>query len=126
MFGFGGPLGTQLPDPAGNGTGGGPGLGGNNSSGQSSSGGSPSLSDIRAKRDIASVAVLPSGLHLYRFRYRWSDQEYVGVMAQEVRRVRPDAVSVGADGYLRVNYSRLGLRLVTWSEWVRNGRSSSL
>ena len=66
-------------------------------------------SDIRLKRDIKQVARLDNGLALYRYRYKWSDQVYVGVMAQEVLLVRPDAVVRGADGYLRVDYSRLGL-----------------
>ena len=51
-------------------------------------------------------------------RYLWSDTFYVGVMAQEVERVVPDAVVHGPDGYLRVNYARLGLRFMTWDEWL--------
>jgi hypothetical protein len=43
---------------------------------------------------------------------------YVGVMAQEVAAIAPAAVIQGADGYLRVDYDRLGLRLVTWDEWA--------
>ena len=39
-------------------------------------------------------------------------------MAQEVAAVKPDAVSRGADGYLRVDYARLGLRLQTWEQWA--------
>jgi len=38
-------------------------------------------------------------------------------MAQEVATVAPAAVLIGADGYLRVDYGRLGLRLQTWDEW---------
>ena len=76
------------------------------------------VSDIRLKRDIVQVAHLDNGLTLYRYRYKWSDQVYVGVMAQEVLLVRPDAVVRGADGYLRVDYSRLHLHLMTWEEWV--------
>jgi polysaccharide biosynthesis/export protein len=75
-------------------------------------------SDVRLKRDIALVDRLPNGIKLYRYRYRWSDQIYVGVMAQEVVRIVPDAVVQGPDGFLRVNYARLGLRLLTWEEWV--------
>jgi Chaperone of endosialidase len=75
-------------------------------------------SDRRLKRDIKQVARLDNGLGLYRYRYNWSDQVYVGVMAQEVALVRPDAVVRGADGYLRVDYSRLGLHLMTWQEWM--------
>jgi endosialidase-like protein len=74
-------------------------------------------SDIRLKRDVAPVARLDDGLTLYRYRYLWSDEVYVGVMAQEVAAIDPAAVTSGPDGYLRVNYARLGLRLETWREW---------
>jgi hypothetical protein len=75
------------------------------------------VSDVRLKRDIIPVGEA-SGLGLYRYRYLWNDTAYVGVMAQEVAAVMPEAVQRGADGYLRVDYSRLGLRLQTWDEWV--------
>jgi hypothetical protein len=42
-------------------------------------------------------------------------------MAQEVEAIRPDAVVRGDDGYLRVFYDRLGLRLQTWDDWVAAG-----
>ena len=74
-------------------------------------------SDIRLKRDIAQVGE-HNGINLYRFRYLWSYTTYVGVMAQEVAAVKPDAVSRGADGYLRVHYERLGLRLQTLDQWA--------
>jgi hypothetical protein len=99
---------------------GGPGNNGGNQGSQSSGGSSPSVSDIRLKRDIVEVGQLANGLHLYHFRYNWADQEYVGVMAQEVEKVMPGAVSRGADGYLRVDYGQLGLRLETWDEWLRS------
>jgi hypothetical protein len=74
-------------------------------------------SDIRLKRDIAQVGE-HNGINLYRFRYLWSDTTYVGVMAQEVAAVKPDAVSRGVDGYLRVHYERLGVRLQTLDQWT--------
>ena len=75
-------------------------------------------SDRRFKRDIALLARLDNGIGLYRYRYLWSETVYVGVMAQEVVDIVPDAVNVAADGYYRVDYARLGLRLLTWDEWV--------
>jgi hypothetical protein len=75
-------------------------------------------SDIRLKRDIAQLGELDSGINLYRYRYLWSDTTFVGVMAQEVAAVMPQAVQRGADGYLRVDYARLGLRLQTWDQWA--------
>ncbi len=81
------------------------------------------ISDIRLKRDIALLSRLDNGLGLYRYRYLWSDQVYVGVMAQEVEKVMPVAVARGADGYLRVDYQRLGLRLMTWHEWTESSKA---
>jgi endosialidase-like protein len=77
-----------------------------------------SFSDIRLKRDIIELARLDDGIGFYRYRYNWSDQYYVGVLAQEVAAIIPDAVVRGADGYLLVNYGRLGLHLMTWNEWL--------
>ena len=71
------------------------------------------MSDIRAKHDIALLGHLDNGLGFYRFSYNGSDKAYVGVMAQEVERVMPEAVARGSDGYLRVNYDQAGLRMQT-------------
>jgi hypothetical protein len=78
-------------------------------------------SDIRVKHDIALLGHLDNGLGFYRFSYNGSDAAYVGVMAQEVEAIMPDAVIRGSDGYLRVYYDRLGLRMQTWDEWVAAG-----
>jgi hypothetical protein len=67
------------------------------------------LSDERVKRDIVATGE-QNGFQLYRFRYLWSDTEYLGVMAQEVLQSRPEAVTRGNDGYLRVNYELLGIK----------------
>jgi hypothetical protein len=85
----------------------------------------PALSDIRLKRDIEWVARLENGIDLYRYRYLWSDVEYVGVMAQKVAPVMPEAVISGHDGYLRVQYDRLGLRLMTWEQWLASTHEQS-
>jgi hypothetical protein len=65
---------------------------------------------------------LDNGLGFYRFSYNGSDETYVGVMAQEVEAFMPEAVVRGSDGYLLVNYDRLGLRMQTWAEWVASGQ----
>jgi hypothetical protein len=75
------------------------------------------VSDVRLKRDIVLVGRLDNGLGLYRYRYRWSDAEYVGVMAQEVALIKPKAVLHGFDGYLRVNYELLGVPFRTLGKW---------
>ena len=79
-------------------------------------------SDVRLKREITLVARLKDALGLYRYRYLWSDTVYVGVMAQEVALIHPEAVVRSVfDKYLRVDYGRLGLKLMTWSEWESRG-----
>jgi hypothetical protein len=77
------------------------------------------------KRDILRVGRLDNGLPLYRFRYLWSDVVYVGVMAQDVLPVMPEAVLVGEDGFMRVDYERLGTRMMTWDEWQRRPKMQS-
>ena len=77
-------------------------------------------SDIRLKHEIVRVGQVLNGVGLYRFKYLWDERDYVGVMAQEVAGVVPDAVMHGADGYLRVNYARLGLTFQTWEDWLHD------
>ena len=62
---------------------------------------------------------------LYRFRYKGSDPTaYVGVMAQEVQKIEPSAVWRDRSGYLVVNYDRIGLKFMTWKEWLTLSRSN--
>ena len=75
-------------------------------------------SDIRLKKDISIIGKLLNGLNLYKFRYLWSDIMYVGVMAQEVLKVIPDAVIETSEGYLAVNYDRVGIPFLTWDQWL--------
>jgi hypothetical protein len=64
---------------------------------------------------------LDNGLGFYRFAYVGSEKPYVGVIAQEVRALRPDAVFRGRDGYLQVYYERLGIELQSYDDWARSG-----
>jgi hypothetical protein len=91
-------------------------------------GGGGRRSDIRLKEDIVPLVRLNNGLELYRFRYKGSDQTaYVGVIAQEVQKIEPSAVWRDHEGYLMVNYDRIGLKFMTWKEWLAwTGASSSL
>jgi len=83
-------------------------------------------SDIRLKHDIVFLGYLNDGLGLYRFSYNGSSKPYVGVMAQEVERIVPAAVTQGRDGYLLVNYERLGLRFQSYDQWLRSGHASAV
>ena len=78
-------------------------------------------SDIRLKHDILLLGHIRDGLGLYRFTYNGGSQAYVGVMAQEVRTIMPDAVVRGADGYWRVRYEKVGLPFQTYEQWLAAG-----
>jgi hypothetical protein len=78
-------------------------------------------SDIRLKHDIVRLGELDNGLGFYRFSYNGSDKAYVGVMAQEVQTVMPEAVTRGRDGYLRVYYDRVGVPFETYEQWLKDG-----
>ena len=69
------------------------------------------ISDIRLKTDIHRIGTTVLGLPLYTFQYRDQTGVYVGVMAQDVLRVEPSVVSIGADGYYRVDYGKLGITM---------------
>jgi len=71
------------------------------------------FSDIRLKKDIKLLGK-ESGHNVYS--WEWTDegeriadpsQPKVGVMAQELQETHPHLVQLGADGFLRVDYSGL-------------------
>ena len=63
------------------------------------------------------------GMECVYFVYIMASQKngtlYVGVMAQEVQEIDPKAVWRDRDGFLRVDYGRIGVKFMTWDEWVR-------
>jgi len=87
-----------------------------------SSGGYSSNSDIRLKRDIVLLGQTEQGIKLYSFKYLWSDQVYVGVMAQDLLENPKwqDAVITNPNGYYSVNYSKLGLEMVTLEQYQQH------
>ncbi len=84
-------------------------------------GGGGRRSDIALKHDVVLLGHLANGLGYYRFSYLSSNKSYVGVMAQEVQGVMPEAVTRGSDGYLRVYYDKLGLKFRTYGDWLAAG-----
>jgi hypothetical protein len=61
------------------------------------------LSDRRMKRDIVRLGFLPNGLPVYSYRYIDGEEPEVGLMAQDVEKVKPEAV-VEIAGLKHVNY----------------------
>jgi hypothetical protein len=64
------------------------------------------LSDRRLKTGIKQVGFAANGLPIYRFRFLGDDVQRIGLMAQDVAAVRPDAVHELPGGVLAVNYER--------------------
>jgi hypothetical protein len=84
-------------------------------------GGGGRRSDAALKHDIVLLGHLENGLGFYRFSYNGSKQAYVGVMAQEVQTIMPEAVVRDRDGYLGVLYDKLGLKFQTYDQWLASG-----
>ena len=68
------------------------------------------MSDRRVKDNIVKIGSLDNGLNLYSFEYKpeWKDEaghgKQVGVMADEVETIMPQAVIIRPDGYKMVDY----------------------
>lgn len=71
--------------------------------------GFPMPSDRRLKTDIGRVGDDPRGFGIYNFRYLWDDPgtHRVGVMADEVASIVPEAVSMHPAGFAMVDYGAL-------------------
>jgi len=70
-------------------------------------------SDVRIKQNIKQIGFLPNGVPWYSFEYKpeyrntWGHGVMHGTMAHDVEKIIPDAVSVHADGYKLVDYSKV-------------------
>ena len=65
------------------------------------------FSDPELKRDIEKIGERPDGLGVYKYRYIGQDQARVGVMADEVAILRPDALGPVIHGFATVDYEAL-------------------
>lgn len=79
----------------------------NNLFGLAGAGGSAAIlkSDRRLKKNIRKIGRLLNGLFVYLFDYLWGEAS-VGVMADEVRKIRPEAV-ITINGFDHVNYAEI-------------------
>lgn len=64
-------------------------------------------SDRRLKRNIERIGTHKLGIGIYKFEYVWGEPS-IGVMADEVRKVMPDAVMTQPNGFDMVDYGKLG------------------
>lgn len=71
--------------------------------------GNPAISDDRAKTDKERIADLGKGMGVWAYRYKDDGKDKpkrVGLMASEVEKVVPEAVSRRRDGLRQVDYGR--------------------
>jgi len=66
------------------------------------------MSDRRLKKDISYLRTLDNGLNVYEYHYVDNSGPYIGVMADEVERILPEALGPVIDGYKSVDYSKIG------------------
>lgn len=64
------------------------------------------FSDKRLKEDIHKIGKTDDGQNIYSYRFKGSPQTQLGLMAQEVRKRKPEAVSETPDGLLMVDYKK--------------------
>lgn len=68
----------------------------------------PAISDRRLKSNIVKIGALENGLDLYSYTYIWDEQTpVVGVMADEVAKIKPEALGPEVAGYQTVDYSKV-------------------
>ena len=84
-------------------------------------GGRGRRSDLRLKHDVTLLGYMPNGLGFYRFVYNGGRKVFVGVVAQDVKAVMPDAVFRAKDGYLRVEYDKIGVKFQSYDAWQASG-----
>jgi len=64
-------------------------------------------SDRRLKTDIKKVGQLDNGLNVYTYKYLNGKTTYVGVMADEVKDIMPEALGPTMDGFMTVDYGKV-------------------
>lgn len=64
-------------------------------------------SDRRLKKNIQLLGIRQDGLGVYSYEYLWADKPSIGVMADEVALMRPEALGPSIAGYATVNYGAL-------------------
>jgi len=64
------------------------------------------FSDERMKEDIEKIGKTDDGQNIYSFRYKGSPKTEIGLMAQEVRKRKPEAVMEGPGGLMMVDYKK--------------------
>src|SRR3546814_1455249 len=73
-------------------------------------GGAAIMSDRRLKAEIKRVGKLDNGLNVYSYRYKAGGATHLGLMADEVEKLHPEAVVAGNNGFKDRKGTRLNPR----------------
>ena len=76
------------------------------------------FSDDRLKTDIELIERRPDGIGIYRFRFKGDGPFFDGVLASEVEKVYPEAVTLDDFGFKMVDYDAIG------APWRLSGSAS--
>ena len=74
-------------------------------------------SDKRLKRDIEFLKY-ENDLKIYKFKYKWSEDVYVGVMAQDLLGTEHESAVTVQDGFYAVDYTKLGIELMLLDKYL--------
>ena len=93
---------TDNPPPSGGGGG-----GSSSALGAIVGGAIGAFSDRRLKDNVIEVGELVKGIKVYLYNYLWDAQQRIGLMADEVEKVFPAAVSTDVNGFKRIDYAKV-------------------
>jgi tape measure domain-containing protein len=85
------------------------------------------FSDKRLKKNISYVGTNDKGINVYDFEYKNQYQDalgsgrYRGVLAQEVEKQVPGAVTSGGNGFKMVDYDKLGMGMEQIAKFAKGG-----
>ena len=68
-------------------------------------------SDRNLKENIKKIGESISGLGIYKFNYIGQTQKWIGTMADEVKKIKPEAVVLMKNGFEGVRYDMIDVNM---------------
>jgi len=84
-------------------------MGAQNAIGEAGNGLMALFSDEALKENLEPLGQ-ENGHNIYKFNYKGSKGKYIGVVAQEVEKTNPEAVTKAKNGFRKVNYHKIGVK----------------
>ena len=69
------------------------------------------ISDKKLKENIKKLGESISGLGIYKFNYKGDATKWIGTMADEVKKIKPEAVFTMKNGYEGVRYDLIDVKM---------------